>query len=107
MEEKIRSPRKNKAQESDSSLLVRELENFRDLLTKPLTTKRLNLWIRENEGRKYMAAGTLWGTIRWPKKFGLFQTLIQASAFTIEHRLWQTTETDDQVNPIKRDIIIP
>lgn len=107
MEEKIRPPRETERKQLDPALLARELASFRDMLAEPISKKRLNLWIEENEERKYIAEGTLWGTIRWPKRFGLPHTLILASAFIIEHRLWQETSTDDQVSPIKYEARIP
>src|SRR5687767_9329382 len=100
MEEKVRTSSKTRKKELESSLMFRELANFRDVMAEPITAKRLKLWIGKDEGRTSIAADTLWGTIRWPRGFGLPRTLVLASAFVIEHRLWQVKETDDQVNPI-------
>jgi len=107
MEEKIRPPRETERQQFDPALLARELASFRDMLAEPISKKRLDLWIEENEERKYIAEGTLWGTIRWPKRFGLPHTPILASAFIIEHRLLQAEPTADQVSPITFNPRIP
>jgi len=107
MEKKVRRPRKTRKQELESGLLYRELESFRDVTAEPITAKRLKLWVGKLDGRSALMADTLWGTIRWPRGFGLPRTLVLASAFIIEHRLWQVTQTNDQVNPLTYRLRLP
>jgi len=106
MEEKVGTGRRAKKQELAAGVLHRELASFRDLLNEPISAERLNLWIATDKVRQSLTADTIWGTIQWPRSFGLPRTLILTSAFVIEHRLWQREATNAQVGPIKYDLLI-
>ena len=106
MAHKIPPPHPNEPK-LDPARLVLELVSFRDELTRPITAKTLNLWIEDNEERKYIAANTVWGTIRLPKVFGLPIAPLLASAFVVEHRMWEIRKTNDQVNPQTFEAIVP
>jgi hypothetical protein len=78
----------------DPDLLVRELANLRVELTRPITGKRLERWMAESAERKYFMLNSVWGTILWPKSIGRPLTPIMASAFDIEHSIFQTVGGD-------------
>jgi hypothetical protein len=98
--------RQTTAHKFDPDLLVRELANLQVELTRPITAKRLELWIAEDKVRKFIMLNSVWGTIRWPKTFGKPITPIMASAFDIEHSIFQIVGGEAPGAP-KWDALVP
>lgn len=80
--------------EVDPALAQVQLASFQDLLDQPMTEPRFKRWATEISGRDVLLvsetlAGTLWGTIRWPKSLGRPRGATFAGAFELEHIHWQ------------------
>ena len=110
MKEKSQSIPQPIAADFDSDLLLRELENFKIELTRPLTELRMKRWLgkagENNPARNILMDPYMWGSIQWPKSFGRPLAFVMASAFDIEVIAYQLFDTspDDPRSPYRIEL---
>jgi hypothetical protein len=73
----------------DPEVRTRELSSLQEVLTRPLTRRRLSAWIGQSRLRRLLLAGSMWGTIRWKKSLGRPLAPSLAAGFAVEHRYFK------------------